>query len=142
MGFPANTPLGTATVREAKRGGAPAAGAWVVTIPGWTPVSVNRLIGCSRFKAADLKRKDADRVAGEVLVAGVPRATGKRLVAVRYQVPNLSRAQDPDNGSKSLRDALVACGMILDDSASAAVFVEPVVEKGKKATVIRIEDVP
>ncbi len=53
----------------------------------------------------------------------------------------MSHAPDPDNVNKSLRDALVRCGLLVDDSAEWAECTEPEIEKGKKATVITLETI-
>ncbi len=135
--------FGSATIIPAKRPApgsvATAPGRWVVTILGWHPVSDNKLKG-HRMKIHRLKMADAAVIAAEFHNAGVTKATGRRRVSVVvYQ--DKGRPLDGANLNKSLRDAMVQSGGIVDDSAKWAEFVGPDVEKGRKATVITIEDI-
>lgn len=144
MGMRGDLVPGTATVTDAKRpryAVKAKPGRWVVTIPGWHPTWTNKLIGCHRMKAHRLKQADAKRIADEAVVAGVTRATGRRRVGVVVQFDRSGRRPDPDNVNKSLRDAIAAAGLVVDDSAKWAEFTEPVIQNGKKATVITLEDI-
>jgi Holliday junction resolvase RusA-like endonuclease len=115
-------------------------GRYELFIPGWRPVSVNRLIGFHFGKIKKLKDKDKVALAASFLVSGIPRAKGRRRVGMTLFFPGKSKRGDSDNYNKSARDAMVACGMIVDDSDKWAVFTEPVLAEGKKATLISLED--
>jgi hypothetical protein len=92
------------------------------------------------MKRARLKAADAEVIAAEAFIAGVPKAVGKRMVSVRVVCSNMSHAPDPDNVNKSLRDGLVKCGRLVDDSAKWAKFSEPTIERGRKSIIITLNE--
>ena len=79
--------------------------------------------------------------------AGVPKASGKRRVSVTILQPASTpgRMPDPDNLLKSLLDALVQAGMLVDDSSKwltqgkVEILREPTV--AALETVIEFEDI-
>lgn len=111
---------------------------WTITIPRWYPATVNRLLR-NRWQAARLKRDDRMMVAGYAMLAGIPKATGKRRVSIEVRVPNASRAPDPDNLLKSGLDAIVKAGLLIDDRAEWCELGTVSVAKGPHATTIVIE---
>jgi len=117
------------------------AGRYELFIPGWHPVNINRLLGYHFGKVKKLKDKDKVALAASFLVSGIPKAKGKRLVGMTLYFPGKSGRGDPDNYNKSARDAMVACGLVVDDSDRWARFTEPVIEEGKRATLITIEEI-
>jgi hypothetical protein len=112
----------------------------VLTIAGWTPTPLNRLLTTHHMKAHRLKMADLELVSAEATRQFIPWAGGRRRVSVRVQVPNTSRAADPDGYLKVLLDALVGCGRLKDDSSAWMELGPVTVEKGKKATVVTLED--
>lgn len=58
---------------------------------------------------------DADVVAAEAFRQGIPKAAGKRRVSLTVRHGRSVKAADADALWKSLLDALVKCGLLLDD---------------------------
>lgn len=113
---------------------------WVLTIPGWSPVLVNDLIGRHPMVIHRRKRRDREMIARAMLVYRVPRATGPRRV--RFAITGrYGRLPDPDACLKSGLDALTYTGAIVDDSAEWCEWSIPTYERGRKATVIELEDI-
>lgn len=113
---------------------------WVLTIPGWSPVLVNNLIGQHPMVVHRRKRRDREMVARAMLVYGVPRATGLRRV--RFTITGrYGQFPDPDACLKSGLDALVRAGAIVDDSARWCEWSIPIYRRGSQETVIELEDV-
>jgi hypothetical protein len=116
---------------------------WTVTIPGFTPLSVNKLLSLHPYSRSRAKRGDYELVAYYAKLAGVPPATGHRKVSVEIILGKGQRGGDPDNYQKCLRDAMKHAGLIVDDSRAWATFSEPVIRRGaERATVIHLEDMP
>lgn len=116
-------------------------GPWTLTIPGWHPTPLNDLVGAHRMKAHRLKSADARRVADEAELAKIPRAFGKRRVRLRIVLGRGQRGCDGDAYWKSLLDALVACHRLYDDSRQWCELTAVEFDRGKKATVIVLEDI-
>lgn len=111
----------------------------VLTIPDWRPVSLNRLLGCHWGTRSRLKRRDRDLVAAYALALGIPRAQGRRRVTVRVEARGTP--PDPDAALKSLLDALVACGLLIDDSGEWCELGTPTAVRGREdRTVVTLED--
>lgn len=83
-----------------------------LVIKDWRPVSVNKMLASHWTKRRKVKRFDADLVKLHALTQCVPIATNKRRVSVIVRGP---WAMDFDNVSKSLMDALVTAGLLVDD---------------------------
>ena len=142
MGLPIDTPFGTATVSEAKRPAVPAPGRWVVTLLHYWPPTLNSLIGRDWTVVHGIKKRDKERVAGELAVAGVPVATGKRRVSLRIVLGPKQKAPDPDAFWKCLLDSLVACGRLTTDSRFGVELGPVSFERGKdRATILTLEDI-
>ena len=91
-----------------------AARQFTIRISDWMPTPLNRLMGQHWAKAGRQKKADL-----HVLVAhqtAIPPATGKRSVEVLVVLPKGRRAVDPDALWKSLLDACVKCGLLVNDS--------------------------
>jgi hypothetical protein len=111
-------------------------------ICGWTPTLVNELLHAHPMRAATLKRSDRDLVRGYAFVAGIPAALGKRRVSVELHGWPRGRLPDPDAVWKSLLDALVAAGLLVDDSARWCEPVPPTfVRSPRRRTVVTLESV-
>lgn len=87
-----------------------------IEIERWHPTRLNELLGLP-WSRARRKHRDADMVAGYCLQRHVTRATGKRRVSLTIGLGPRERGGDPDCYWKSLLDALVKCGALVDDSA-------------------------
>lgn len=114
-----------------------------LTIPDWYPCSDNRLVGAHWSRVRARKRIDADMVAAYALRDRVPRATGRRRVGLRVEVPpSRGTPPDPTNLLKSCLDALVKAGLLVDDSGQWCEVLPPVVTAGEAlVTRITLEDV-
>lgn len=103
---------------------------YVITIPQWKPVSVNKFR--NPYARHGLKKKDAATIHKQcLLVDKIPAAKGKRKVDTHIILKSgKGRPIDPDNVLKSLLDALVKCGMLKDDSDKWCDWTKPTLEKG------------
>lgn len=86
-----------------------------IFIPGWHPARLNQLMS---EPLGGYKRKKLDRriVADHIHSYGIQRATNKRSLKALLLFPKGKRAGDPDCYWKSLCDALVQCGALVNDS--------------------------
>jgi Holliday junction resolvase RusA-like endonuclease len=114
-----------------------------LVIPGWHPVRLNQLLHVHYHKANRMKKTDRELIGFYAKQAGIPPATGKRRVSLRIVLVPRQRGGDPDAYWKSLLDALVHAGLLLDDNAKG-VELGPVsfVRAAKKTTVITLKDLP
>lgn len=90
---------------------------YFLVIPDWRPTLANELVGKHWAKAGRLKAADRELVAGYAVKQGIPKAAGRRRVDVMICGPFRGRMPDPDAPLKSLLDALVKAGLLVDDSA-------------------------
>jgi len=113
---------------------------YVITIPDWNPTPLNKLLG-HWAKAARKKKSDARIVWAYAVSAQVPKATGKRSLQVVITLAKRQRACDPDSYFKSLNDALVCCGMLIDDNRQGVELLPVKFERAeRKATRIILRD--
>lgn len=111
-----------------------------VRIDGWHPAILNQWQGRHWSVGAKLKALDRENIAIEFL--GTPKAEGKRRVSLSLVLGPKQRGGDPDAYWKSLLDALVNAGQLLDDSKEYVELGSVTYERGKrKATIITLEDV-
>ena len=122
---------------QAKRG----AVIHTIDIPSWNPVPINKWRGRHWGVRHKLQRGQAAIIGVYALQQGVPKATGRRKVRLTVYKPG--KAPDADAYDKSLLDALVTCGLLVDDSQEwIEGRMEVVVIKSKqRRTLIRLEDV-
>jgi hypothetical protein len=120
----------------------PIASGFRLHIPSWHPARLNELLGCSWQRRHRLKKADRELVALYGKLARIPPATGRRRVCLHLVLGPGQRAGDPDAYWKSLLDALVACGLLVDDSRQWVELGEVTFSRGKaRAAVITLEDV-
>lgn len=95
----------------------------VLVIPAWRPTPLNQLLG-HHMKAGRLKRVDRDMIAAYALLAGIPKAEGRRRVDLLVR-PNpgsrklgikAQRRTDGDSPWKSTLDALKHAGLLVNDT--------------------------
>jgi hypothetical protein len=89
---------------------------WEILIPDWHPTSLNKL----NYVRRKIRSKKEDRKTIHdyaVTLCQVPPATGPRVVSAHVQARSMAHQLDPDNILKSLLDALVQVGLLLDDDA-------------------------
>jgi hypothetical protein len=122
------------------KGGIP--GCYRITIPGWHPAPLNRLMKCHFGTAARRKRLDRGMISAARSLADVPDATGPRRVRLAITLGKGQRACDSDAYWKSLLDALVHCRLLIDDNRQNCIL-EPVeFVRGKDPeTTIELEDI-
>lgn len=112
----------------------------VLTIDGWHPTSLNRMLGYHWTRRRKLKAFDRDVIALEAL--RLPRATGKRRVSIHLTLAPRQRGYDPDNLLKGLLDGLKHAGMLVDDSRTWCELGPVTFGRGvRKATTITLEDI-
>jgi Holliday junction resolvase RusA-like endonuclease len=117
---------------------------YIITIPHWTPTSVNQQAKGHWSQFYKKKTADKQLMAYYCREQRIPGARGKRMVHT-YMIlePKPGRKVDPDNVMKVLLDSLKHARMIIDDSDKWCDWTKPTVEKGTKAiwgTRIIIED--
>lgn len=115
---------------------------YIFHIPGWHAATVNQLLAKGKW-AWTLKKKDREMVAWYVKMARIPPATGKRRLSLTLIMGHRMRTPDPDGVFKSLLDALVKCGALLDDRKECLELMPVAFERAKvKATRVELEDLP
>ncbi len=88
---------------------------YILEIPGYLPLSLNRLMRSRKLRMSEPKRA-ADHFTLAALVFRVPKATGKRRVSLVFTVQKGKPKPDPDNLVKVVLDGLVKAGVLVDDS--------------------------
>jgi Holliday junction resolvase RusA-like endonuclease len=88
---------------------------YVLEIPGYLPLSLNRLMRSRKLRMSEPKRA-AEHFGIARLVFGVPKATTKRRVSLVFTVAKGKPKPDPDNLVKVVLDGLVKAGVLVDDS--------------------------
>lgn len=104
------------------------------------PATLNQLLRTVRRRIS-LKKRDRDWIYLAAHNSGIPRATGKRRVALTIILERGQRAADPDAYHKSVGDALKQAGLIVNDSYLWIEWAPTTYQRGDKAqTLIRLED--
>jgi hypothetical protein len=121
-------------------------GLHVLTIPRWRPPLTNAWRGRHWSKAHRLRRQAEELLAAYAREQGIPRAAGRRRVAVEVVLGPRMRRADPDALDKLLLDALVNAGLLLDDgerglAGRVAVHFRWADRGGWWGTVLTFEDV-
>lgn len=115
---------------------------WVIWMPGWIPVSLNRLLYRHWASASRAKRAAMAAVVAACVDCRVPAATGRRRVSIVVGLPDRRHRPDVDNLPKAVLDGLTACGALVDDSddwcEQTAVRIAYGVDKG---TTITLEEI-
>lgn len=141
---------------------------WRVEVPGYTPTSLNRLMGHWRM-AHDLKMRDARLIEQACSLAGVPRVgltkgerkarraanikgrlpqdpePRKRHVRLEITLGKGQRTPDEDNLFKALLDGLKSAGMLFEDSRNwcshdSAIAFHRGKTKDDRMTVVHLEE--
>jgi hypothetical protein len=112
-------------------------------IPAWTPTLLNVLLHVHALEAARLKRHDREAVTLFARLNGIPKATGPRRVSVELHGWPRGRLPDPDAPLKSLLDALVSAGLLVDDGPRWCVIGDVRMIRGvDRRTVVMLEELP
>lgn len=112
----------------------------LITIPNHHPAALNQYIGKHWAIGAKLKKLDKEMILG--YCQHVPKATTKRRVDFTIILGKGQKSRDPDAYQKSLGDALVNAGMLVDDSAKWIEWGNVEYIRGIKATLIKLTDMP
>ena len=113
-----------------------------ITIPNWRPARDNQLVGANRYAAGQLKRSDAKMVGSYANFANIPKAEGRRRVQLQITLKGAQKQTDPMAYAKSCLDALVKCGLLVDDTDRYVEWVPPSYNRiGEARTVIVLEDI-
>src|SRR5262249_40120719 len=88
---------------------------WTLTIPAWRPPLCNRWRGRHWSVAHRLRREAEQLLAAYAHQQGVPKAAGRRSVAVEVVLGPRMRQSDGDSLDKLLLDGLGGAGVVLDD---------------------------
>jgi len=86
----------------------------ILTVDGFHPAKLNTYLGRHWAVGARKKKDDAQRLGIEAHLQGVAKATGKRRLSIVIRYAK-GRPCDADSILKSLLDACVTCGLLLDD---------------------------
>jgi hypothetical protein len=116
-------------------------GRWYVRITGWHPTRLNVLLASHWAKAARLKAADALVVRAACLGADVSRADARRRISLEIGLAKGQRGGDPDCYWKSLLDALVNCGALVDDSREWCDPAGVTYTRGTLCSIITIEHI-
>ncbi len=115
----------------------------VLIIDRWHPARLNQWDGRHWSVRSAAKKLDREMIGFFARVQGIPPATGKRRVSLRLTLAPRQRAPDPDSFFKSVLDALVHAGMLLDDNRQGVELGEVSFMRGAaRRTEIMLEDVP
>lgn len=113
---------------------------YVVRLPVQT-ARLNELLGHWR-KSARIKKRDRDTVAIACRSAYLPLALGKRRVSLEVVLGPRQRGADPDAWQKSLADAMVACGALVDDNRQGVEWAPVTYSRGpQRGMILTLEDV-
>jgi len=86
---------------------------WTFTIEDFLPCTANQLLARTQYTRTRLKGGDQELV--WYASRAVPEASKPRRVSVTFVYPPGKRMRDVDSMQKSLLDALVATGCLVDD---------------------------
>lgn len=87
-----------------------------IVIPDFRFTSINQMHSSVHWaKRAKLKKKDREYIWAFAKDQRVPQASGKRKVSIEVVITGRQQETDPDALWKSCLDALVHCGMLVDD---------------------------
>lgn len=111
-----------------------------IYIPNWRPAPLNQLLR-GHWKAHKLKKNDRELVHFYALQYDIPKAKGRRRVSLQITYCGRQKEYDSDNAWKSVLDALVRCGQLIDDNPKHVVIGPVIQTRGKTtSTTITLED--
>lgn len=115
-----------------------------IDIPNWHPTPLNKLLSLHWGKASRLKKQDRNLVWAYATKNQAKPATIKRRLTLQINLEKGQRACDPDAYFKSTADALVHCGLLVDDNRKWVEFAPMTFtrlpEGEKRSTSIILED--
>lgn len=111
-----------------------------LVLPQFTPTPLNRLMRGRRRDRIRLARGDRDLVAHYAREQEIPRAETPRRVSLVVTMPEGTRRPDPDSLWKSLLDALVEAGLLVNDSARWVELGTIKWDRGERQTTVSLEN--
>ena len=115
---------------------------YTIEIPNWHPARINQFVGKHWGVGHRLKKADVSMIAFYAKLAHVPIASKKRRMQLTIVYGKRKRQADKDAYWKSLLDALVCAGMLVDDSPKWVTCEEPIYERAAKSlTRIELTDI-
>lgn len=115
-----------------------------IWIPGWMPTYLNRLLRSHHMKAHSLKKKDYEIISRAFYAHGSPIAKGKRKIDFQFTLEKKQRKPDADALWKVLKDGLVHCRALINDSPGLCqdghIGFTRVEEGGVHGTLVILED--
>lgn len=112
----------------------------ILTLPGFTPTPLNRLMRGRRRDRIRLAKADHDLVCYYAREQGIAKAECPRRVSVEITVAPGQRRCDPDGVWKGLLDSLVAARLLVNDSARWVQLGDVTWGRGERRTVVTLED--
>ncbi len=115
----------------------------VLTLLKWTPPSINQFVSKHWSALYRAKNRAAKYLWIEALAQGVPRAKGRRRLAIEVHGAATGRPPDADNLLKVLLDSCVKAGLLTDDGPSGLEGVPEVTwsHSKSKRTTLTFEEV-
>jgi hypothetical protein len=89
---------------------------YTFSIPNYLPARLNEIMWCHWRVVASRKKLDANTVAYYAIANRIPRAECRRRLDLHITLPPRGRKGDEGNWWKSIEDALVHAGMLIDDN--------------------------
>jgi len=115
-----------------------------IHIPRWLPTSDNKLTGCHWAVSRSKKAGDMNMIAVTAHNQKIPKAQGKRRVEIVLTIAKSKKGRrpDPTNFYKSVMDALVGLGYLIDDNSKHMEHLPTRLETGDEtATTIYLTDI-
>jgi len=114
-----------------------------LTIDGWRPARLNQYVGRHWSVGHRMKRTDNRTLWIATQAQQTPKAAGKRRISIHVVLSGRQKESDPDSMWKSLLDACVKCGLLVDDSPRYCELGPVTFARGKQTrTEITLEDLP
>lgn len=111
-----------------------------ITIPNWHPARLNQFAGRHWSVGHRLKFQDRSMVMVYAKLHNTKLATVKRRVSLVIVLEPGKRRPDADAYWKSLLDALVSCGQLVDDGPKWCEIGSVTYERGERGSRIILED--
>jgi len=110
-----------------------------IHIKNWRPAALNEYVGKHWAIGHKLKKRDREMVWAHM--PHVFKPTGKRQVDLHISLAPKQKKVDPDGYWKSVNDALVYCGLLIDDTDQYVKLGEVTYSRGEPSTTILLTDI-
>jgi len=109
---------------------------FVITIPQWHPVTINKLLASHFGKRIKLKKLDVQMIGA--YSRHIPKAHKLRRVEIMVYAEGSGRRPDGDAHTKSVLDALVQNKLLTDDNREGCELMPTQILDGPMKTVINL----